>query len=350
MAIIDPDIAVAQTLPSKFYTDQETFKQILSGFGNHWHFAGHISQLSKSQPVDNPLREPMLLTLQGDNIHCLSNVCTHRGMLVCTESGNGRKLQCAYHGRTFNLDGEFRSMPEFTEVENFPTLADNLCSYPLQEWKGILFNSLSGQNFDSFISAVEERLGWLPVEDFKHDSSRHRDYQIDANWALYVDNYLEGFHIPFVHGDLHQVLDYDAYTTELFDGGVLQIGIANEGESYFELPPGHRDEGKKIAAYYFWLYPGLMLNFYPWGLSVNLVIPESVNKTRIVYHGFVGDENQLGLGAGGDLDKVEEEDQFVVEGCQRGVESQAYERGRYSPSKETGVHHFHRIMTGQPIS
>ena len=90
-----------------------------------------------------------------------------------------------------------------------------------------------------------------------------------------------------------------------------------------------------------------MLNFYPWGLSVNLVIPESTDKTRIIYHGFVGDASVLGQGAGGDLDKVEAEDQFIVEGCQKGVSSVTYERGRYSPTKESGVHHFHRILTEQ---
>jgi len=266
-------------------------------------------------------------------------------MLVCTEPSDAKKLQCPYHGRTFALDGQFRNMPEFDEVENFPTEADHLRSFPLAEWNGFLFNSISADDFEAFISEVEARVGWLPIEAFTHDSSRHREYTIDSNWALYVDNYLEGFHIPFVHGDLHDVLDYDAYTTELFDGGVLQIGIANEGEPCFDLPEGHPDFGQNIAAYYFWLHPGLMLNFYPWGLSVNLVIPEAVDKTRIVYHGFVDDASMLGKGAGGDLDKVEEEDQFIVEGCQKGVSSVAYERGRYSPTKETGVHHFHRILT-----
>jgi len=287
----------------------------------------------------------MLLTKLEDEIHCISNVCTHRGMLVCTEPSDAKKLQCPYHGRTFALDGQFRNMPEFDEVENFPTEADHLRSFPLAEWNGFLFNSISADDFEAFISVVEARVGWLPIEAFTHDSSRHREYTIDSNWALYVDNYLEGFHIPFVHGDLHEVLDYDAYRTELFDGGVLQIGIANEGEPSFDLPEEHPDFGQNIAAYYFWLHPGLMLNFYPWGLSVNLVIPEAVDKTRIVYHGFVDDASMLGKGAGGDLDKVEEEDQFIVEGCQKGVSSVAYERGRYSPTKETGVHHFHRILT-----
>ncbi|MDP6844890.1 MAG: aromatic ring-hydroxylating dioxygenase subunit alpha [Candidatus Thalassarchaeaceae archaeon] len=345
MTIIDPDIRKAETLPSRYYTDSETFASVISSFGQNWHFAGHRSQLSAAQPIDNSLREPMLLTHVDGEIHCISNVCTHRGMLVCTERSDAKRLQCPYHGRVFGMDGQFRSMPEFEEVENFPTQDDHLPSFPLAEWKGLLFNTISATEFKSFIAAVEARVGWLPIEDFTHDSTRHREYSIDSNWALYVDNYLEGFHIPFVHGDLHEVLDYDAYSTELFDGGVLQIGIANEGEPTFNLPEGHPDFGQNIAAYYFWLYPGLMLNFYPWGLSVNLVIPEDTDKTRIVYHGFVGDSSMLGKGAGGDLDKVEAEDQFIVEGCQKGVSSVAYERGRYSPTKESGVHHFHRIMT-----
>ena len=345
MSIIDPDIRKAETLPSRYYTDPSLFDSILQSFGRFWHFASHRSQLSASLPIDNSLREPMLLTMVDNRLNCISNVCTHRGMLVCTEQSDSKRLQCPYHGRTFDLDGQFRHMPEFDTVENFPTNADHLSSFPFTEWKGLVFNTVSGDDFESFISAVDERVGWLPINEFTHDPSRHREYTIDSNWALYVDNYLEGFHIPFVHGDLNEVLDYDAYTTELFDGGVLQIGIANEGEPCFDLPKSHPDFGQKIAAYYFWLHPSLMLNFYPWGLSVNLVIPESVDKTRIVYHGYVGDSTMLGKGAGGDLDKVEAEDQFIVEGCQKGVSSASYERGRYSPTKETGVHHFHRLLT-----
>jgi len=90
-----------------------------------------------------------------------------------------------------------------------------------------------------------------------------------------------------------------------------------------------------------------MLNFYPWGLSVNLVVPISADRTRIVYHGFVGDKSLLGVGAGGDLDKVEEEDQEIVEATQRGVSSGSYDRGRYSPERESGVHHFHSLLCSQ---
>tara|TARA_B100001971_G_scaffold5430_1_gene4491 strand:+ start:41 stop:844 length:804 start_codon:yes stop_codon:yes gene_type:complete len=265
-------------------------------------------------------------------------------MLVATEKCSATTLRCGYHGRTFGLDGCFRNMPEFDEVEDFPTASDNLAGFALRRWKGLLFAGTEPCRFENCLDELESRIGWMPIESFEHDPSRHRSYDIDANWALYVDNYLEGFHIPYVHGDLHEELDYDSYRTELFEGGVLQVGIARRDEACFELPESSPDHDQRIAAYYYWLYPGVMLNFYPWGLSVNLVIPLSVDRTRIVYHGFVWDRLKLGRGAGGDLDKVEAEDQGIVEATQRGVAAGAYDRGRYSPTKETGIHHFHRTL------
>jgi choline monooxygenase len=351
MPIINSDISKAETLPSKYYTDSETFEKLRTKFTSNWHFAAHISEFEENNVIPLPhlvglMREPLVLT-KGDEIRCLSNVCTHRGMLIANEKCEGSTLRCTYHGRTFGLDGCMKNMPEFEGVENFPSDTDNLKEYPFAEWNGLLFSTLDGTNFDELLKPIAERIGWMPISEFKHDSTRHREWEVEANWALYVDNYLEGFHIPYVHEDLHGVLDYDNYSTELFDGGVLQIGMASKGETCFDLPESSPDYGQEIAAYYYWIFPGLMLNFYPWGLSVNIISPVSVNRTKIIYHGYVWDEEKLGKGAGGDLDKVEMEDQFVVEATQQGVSSSAYERGRYSPNRETGVHHFHRILTSQ---
>ena len=347
--VIDPNIRKARTLPSRYYTNEEVFAEVVDRFADCWHFAAHESQLAEHnvlplEHLESLLGEPMLLS-RGDVVRCLSNVCTHRGMLVATEACSAATLRCGYHGRTFGLDGCFRNMPEFDEVEDFPRPSDNLAAFSLKCWKGLLFAGTKPNRFEDCLEELESRIGWMPIESFEHDPSRHRSYDIDANWALYVDNYLEGFHIPYVHGDLHEELDYDSYQTELFEGGVLQVGIARGNESCFELPESSPDHGQRIAAYYYWLYPGVMLNFYPWGLSVNIVIPLSVDRTRIVYHGFVWDHSKLGKGAGGDLDKVEAEDQGIVEATQRGVAAGAYDRGRYSPTKETGVHHFHRIIS-----
>lgn len=88
-----------------------------------------------------------------------------------------------------------------------------------------------------------------------------------------------------------------------------------------------------------------MVNVYPWGLSVNVVKPLAVDRTRVSFLTWVWDPSRLGAGASADLDRVEREDEVVVESVQRGVASRLYDRGRYSPARETGVHHFHRLLT-----
>ena len=191
---------------------------------------------------------------------------------------------------------------------------------------------------------MRDRIGWLPFNEFRFDPTRSRDYLINANWALYCDNYLEGFHIPFVHASLNEALDYGSYTTELFPHSSLQLGIAKSGENCFDLPASSPDHGKSVAAYYWWLFPNTMFNFYPWGLSINIVRPLGVDRTKVSYLTYLWDESKLETGAGAGLDRVEREDESVVEAVQRGVRAKAYDRGRYSPTREQGVHHFHRML------
>jgi len=87
-----------------------------------------------------------------------------------------------------------------------------------------------------------------------------------------------------------------------------------------------------------------MLNLYPWGLSVNVVRPLAVDRTKVSFLSYVWDPSKLDRGAGASLDRVEREDEVIVESVQRGVRGRLYDRGRYSPTCEQGVHHFHRLL------
>jgi len=282
---------------------------------------------------------------EGGEEHALSNVCTHRANLVVEEPGPCRELACRYHGRKFSLDGRLRAAPGFEGAEGFPAASDDLPSLALERWGPLRFVSLSPSvPLAELFAPVTERLGWLPVERWEVDPASTRIYPVHANWALYCDNYLEGFHIPFVHPALRRELDVRAYRTDLFPHGTLQTGIASGREEVFDLPPGHGDVGERIAAYYFWIFPNLMLNFYPWGLSVNVVEPLGPERTRVVFLAYVADPKRRGKGAGGDLHGVEMEDEAVVEAVQKGVSSRLYDRGRFSPERERGVHHFHRLL------
>ena len=188
------------------------------------------------------------------------------------------------------------------------------------------------------------RLGWLPLDEFRHDPSRDRAFDVAAHWALYVENYLEGLHIPFIHPALNQVLSFDGYAYELQRYANLQFARARDGEAAFELPASSPDHGERVAAYYYWIFPNLMLNFYPWGLSLNLIQPQSRERTRISFRSFVWNVEKLDKGAGSGLDTVEMEDEEIVRAVQRGVRSRFYRHGRYSPTRERGVHHFHRLL------
>ncbi len=351
---IDPDIRRASTLPSRFYTDASIFdRQREKVFARSWQFTGDRSAFpapGASAPVvllPGCLDEPVLLVADPTGwIGALSNVCTHRGNLVCNEPGNVAGFRCRYHGRRFGLDGKFQSMPEFEGVERFPSAADDLPRLASATWRQFVFASLEPSHpFDILVAELERRCGWLPIEDAVLDPARSRDYEIAANWALYCDNYLEGFHIPFVHPALAGALDYGSYRTELLPWSSLQVGVSSGGEDVFDLPPAHPDRDERIAAWYFWLFPNTMFNVYPWGISVNVVRPLSVDRTQVSFLSYVWDPSRLDRGAGGPLDRVELEDEEVVESVARGVRSRLYDRGRYSPTREQGVHHFHRLLT-----
>lgn len=350
---IDPDIRKAETLPGNFYTNPQVFEALKENvFASSWQWVGDENLVPLSESVypfvllDHYLTEPMLLVRNiSDEIKCFTNVCSHRGNLVVQNAGKAKNLLCMYHGRRFELDGKMKSMPEFSEAEGFPRACDHLHEFPVRKWGPFLFAGLNPSfDFTEVLKVMDERVSFLPLHEFKIDESLSKDYLVNCHWALYCDNYLEGFHIPFVHDDLNKVLDYGDYTTEIYDYVNLQIGYTNSAEEVFDLPKNHIDYGKNVAAYYYWVFPNMMFNFYPWGLSINIVKPISMNKTKVSFITYVYDEEKLNTGAGALLDKVEREDEFVVEGVHKGLQSRFYTTGRFSPTKEKGVHHFHSLL------
>jgi choline monooxygenase len=350
---IDPNIAAAKTISTEVYTSPAILEEAKEKiFATSWQYIGHTGQTPEIGSIypftllEGMLHEPLLLTLDKDaRLRCMSNVCTHRGNLLAYEPCKSSQLRCKYHGRVFGLDGTFQSMPEFKEVENFPTAADDLKQLPVFTWGKLLFTTLERRfEPEKFFGEMMERVAWLPMDKAVHRSDLSSVYHVQANWALYCENYLEGFHIPFVHGGLSAVLDYGSYTTELFQYANLQVGIGKKDDVCFDLPAQSPDFGKNIAGYYFWVFPNMMFNFYPWGLSFNLVEPTGVDTCRVKFEVFVFDETKLGMGAGSGLSQVELEDEEVVQNVQKGIRSRFYDHGRYSVLREQGTHHFHRLL------
>ena len=176
------------------------------------------------------------------------------------------------------------------------------------------------------------------------DKNKSATYEIDAHWAIYCENYLEGFHVPFVHSGLNKDINLQRYETILLENGVLQLTEATKDVEKFQFSTSTTNSGKNIYALYYWIFPNLMLNFYPWGLSVNIIEPLGVNKTRIKFLSYPIKPKTQPMDNPSSLDKVEFEDQSVVKQVQKGIKSLAYNPGRYSVIHEKGVHHFHRLI------
>lgn len=329
---IDSDIRNASTLPSEFYTDPAYFEMSKDRiFARTWQLVSQTSELQTLTPqtiLPGFLDEPVLLAKKLDKLHCLSNVCTHRGKILIDDPCDANLIRCSYHGRRFSLDGKLISMPEFDGVRGFPAKSDDLTELASGERGGFFFASLDPiAPLEDFVDETTAKLADL--EPSKLKPLAIREYQVDAHWALYCENYLEGFHIPYVHRDLNEVVDYGTYKTETFKFSSLQTGF---------------DETGNIAGLYLFVFPNLMFNFYPWGLSINVILPVTPSKTVVEYRTYVSDETQLGQGAGADLHAVELEDEAVVESVQHGIRSRFYKQGRYSPTREQGTHHFHRLI------
>lgn len=345
--------------PPSWYADEGVYARALERvFASSWQWIGPADQVraaGEQRPftlLPGSLDEPLVLVHDGERRRVLSNVCTHRCMQVVLEACTAKGLRCSYHGRRFDLEGRFVASPGFEGAEDFPSHDEDLPALEVGAFAGQLFTAIAPERtFDEVVAPVAQRLGHLGLERAVHLPERDRDFEFDAPWSAYVENYLDGLHIPYVHAGLNAAIEWDRYDYELFDGGAWQLADAKAGEPAFEVPDGHPDAGRRIAAWYAMVFPNLMINAYPWGVSINLVRPLGPRRTSVRFASFALDPSRLTAGAGGDLDRVEREDEDAVVRVARGQRSRLARQGRYAPRHERALRHFHawmaeRVSTG----
>ncbi len=350
---IHPELEKARQPPPTFFTDPEVFAALQERvLARTWQWLGHEDALAadaRAWPLTllpGSLDEPVALTRRDDGaLSAWVNACTHRGHTVLLAPESGRTLRCRYHGRRFDLGGRCLGQPFLDGAAGFPAATDHLPPLPFARWRRLLFAAVDPVcPFEEVVAPLERRLGFLPLDEAALDPSGCRDYHVDSHWQLYCDNYLEGLHLPFVHPGLNSVLDLGAYRHVLLPWGTLQLGTVGEGEQAFDLPADHPEAGQRIGAFYFFVFPNLMVNAYPWGMTLNLVQPLGLSRTRIRYLAFTWRPELRGQGAGGDLHTVEMEDEAVVEAVARGLRSRLARTGAYVPEHEAGLHHVHRLL------
>ena len=308
-------------------------------FKSTWQYAGHVSQLAEigSLIVTEIAEIPLLVIRNAEGIECFANVCKHRAGPLATENGNVKNLRCHYHGWTYDLGGQLIVAPEMDS--SFNVCDVHLTQYSCHVWQGFIFVYLGDEatNFNDFFAGIVEQI--QPI-DLSTMHFHHREtYVVNCNWKVYMDNYLEGYHLPYVHPGLSKLLDYRTYDTTLFNWYSYQSSPLQGSDNFY----GDGD------AHYYCIYPNLMLNILPGRCQLNLVTPVGMNQCRVDFDYFYTDltSDKTAQLIQQDLDfsdEIQQEDIDICEKVQKGLASGTYEAGYLCQKREQGVWHFQELV------
>lgn len=342
-------LAFAQTIPSSWYTDPQVLAREKERiFSRTWQLVGRIEQVAEpGQFFTTTVADEPIIVVRGADaqLRALSNVCRHRAGPVATGQGRRSVFRCGYHGWTYALDGRLLGTPEFDGVECFSHEANGLPQFAVETWLGLVFVKLNptGPSLSQTLEDLPARLDSGNLANWR--LAARKDWYIDCNWKVYVDNYLEGYHIPIVHPSLMQELDYAQYRVETKVYYSLQ-------HSPIRRIGGRLRRDERAAtneAQYFWIFPNLMLNVYPDNYSTNLIVPLGPERTLTIFEWYFRDPEQPEVQEKirrtvEFSDEIQVEDIAICEAVQRGLRSRTYTSGRYSVERENGVHHFHGLL------
>jgi choline monooxygenase len=343
-------LAQAFTIPGSWYTDARVLAlERRAVFGGTWQAVGRLDQVRTAGDflTAEVAGEPVVAVRGRDGgLRAFFNVCRHHAAAVCTEAeGSAQSLRCPYHGWTYSLEGELRGTPDFDGVQGFDRARNGLVPMAVDVWEQFVFvrTSPEGPSLHEFLGGLATQAA--PLGLAKLHFLERRVYRFDSNWKVFVDNYLDGgYHVPFLHKGLDSVLDYARYTIE-------------NGERHCLQRSAMRDSGQDAQtaavrggaeAFYFWLYPNFMVNWYEGIMDTNLVRPLGLDRTEVVFDFYFADDspeararNLASIEVG---QRIQDEDTGICASVQRGLGSRAYEAGRLSVRREAGEHLFHRLL------
>ena len=346
------------TLPSRLYLDESIYEQEKQKiFYCNWHYAGHLSQLSKSgdyltaSVADESI---FIVRDQDDTLRGFYNVCRHRAHQLLEGSGNTRNIVCPYHAWSYALDGELRHARNSEKVPGFdksefclqPVRVDTLCDF-------VFFNlDPDAESLDSHAPGlaqdIQERvpeLGNLHVVDSVSLGSA-----IAANWKVVVDNFVECYHCAPGHPDFVSLFDMSSYQLDTYSNWSRQLGPKTQPKN--TAYPFDSEAPIQSGAFWY-LWPTTTINILPGvpNLNVLSILPLGHRKTS-----FTGHQYALEIDQNYDMrqqylnDILAPEDISLCESAQRGLKSRSYDQGRFivdpdsSGIAEHGAHQFHRLV------
>ncbi len=342
----DPSLplALAHTPPAAWYGGGELAHEARTTFRRRWLAVGRTEQVREpGSYFSGRILDESYLVLRDERgaLRALHNVCRHHAAPLVDGAGRCAELVCPYHGWTYGLDGALRRAPGLGAAQGFERADFALPPIAVATFGPLVLIRLDPAPAPphgelaalarAFDPTELERLVWIGA----------RRYELECDWKVYVENYLDGgYHVPHLHPGLAADLDLGGYSTELDAPLVVQRCAGRAGAASGErVGPG---------AVYAWLHPTLMLNRYGPVLDTNVVLPLGPGRCAVLFDWWLepqaaADPARVAACLAAS-DAVQAEDVGICEAVQRGLRSSSYERGRLAPAFEAGMHLFHRLL------
>lgn len=339
-------------LPPSAYTDEKFWEAEKNKlFPESWVLVGFAHEMARSGdtiPVtvgDNPL---ILVRNQDGSIKAFHNVCRHRCLkLVDSPQNVGRLLKCPYHAWAYGLDGALRTTPYFggeepnSVPEGFDPQEHGLKEVKCAVWYDWVFVNVSGdaQPFDEFVAPLKNRLDGLDFDKAKLVGVIDLGV-VDTNWKFLMENFIEPYHVQFVHSSTTDQPLVDHYIVD--DGHCQGSAVDLDDES-----EGGDGSGSTLAvsSRYLTLFPTFVFGrYFPDQMGVHLNIPIGPGKTLQRRAIYMTDGTELDTESAEKLKQlwidVHKEDHEVCTRLQEGRKSTVADGGVLSPHWESSVRNF----------
>jgi glycine betaine catabolism A len=339
--------SVATTLPARYYTDPDLFRDEQERFYcQTWICAGRSDQIPT--PGDYFVREvadeSVIITRDRNNsLQSFFNVCRHRGTRICAgvEGHFPGRIQCGYHGWTYGLDGSLLGAPHVHDGfrrEDYP-----LNKVAVDVWDGHIFINLTSDSVP-----LTTQLEDLP-QKFSHwkmaELRTHRriTYEVKANWKLIMVNYNECLHCPILHPALSAISDYLSGENDPphrgYIGGSMDFQdgaktMTKDGKLRRDYLPG-LTAAERSRVYYYAVFPNLLLSLHPDYVMTHTLWPRAVDRTDVIceWHFHPNEMAKPNFEAEDAIefwDVTNRQDWGISELSHAGIKSRAYKPGPYS--------------------
>jgi choline monooxygenase len=321
--------------------------------------------------------QPIMITRDPTGaLRAFHNVCRHRGTQLVEADTRVKRFRCPYHSWTYALDGELLGAPLFegsdipdgqqavfdtSHARGFRRSDHGLLPVRVERWAHLVFVNLEGRArpLAEWLGDLPERLRGYRLEDT--EVVAEQAYDVAANWKLAAENYMEYYHLPWVHPELVKTSRVEDH--HRFQGPGMYCGMTTspltrdtEGTGWSSLPPvPGLDDGDANAGRFVWLFPNVALAVLPNHVFTILARPDgparTVETTAISLHRAAS--RVADAGALKELERfwdvINREDIDVIERVQRGLASRAFPGGPMCYRFEEPVHRFQNMVIDRMV-